>query len=784
MFLLLLARALAQEPVAPVVFPPEVVPEDEVGGGEIRVDGGGALILEHTSMVAEVHAGLARVTLVQWFHNPYDRPIEAEYLLPLPELAAVDTLALTCGDRRIDGIVMPRDEARAAYDRAKEDGVKAALLEQQRDNLFTQKIAGICPDETVEITIQYVEAVPYDHGVYSLALPTTVGPRYAPPWDVPDADAIDTTYARTRNDLDLTVVIDEGNPLASVWSDSHDVDIDDAPRGGRIGLAAGDTIPNRDFVLSWSLAGDEPRPAVITHRPDPAADGYLALTIEPPAVDDGFRPRARELLFVLDASCSMGGEPWDLAKNTVLHALAGMLPTDTFDVVTFSNGDDALFASPQPATRANIAAATAWLDQAYDGGGTEMERGILRSLDLPADPERLRLVLFLTDGFIGDEGTMFRLVKEHRKEARLFSLGIGEAPNRYLLEGLAEMGKGAASYQRQGRPIRETVAEFYAKIAKPAMTDIRVDWGGAQVIETFPKVIPDLWIGQPLRVFARFRGQGPTAVTVSGTVGRARWSKSVGVVLPAKELEHEGLAAVWARKKIRDLEWCPGALAPDAVQAAIVDVAMRHHLVSRYTSLVAIDDRPSACGPASIALEVPHEAVAAMSSGLGAGGSGLGGGGSAWGTGGLGTRSSGWGASGYGKGGGSFSAKGPSSVRAVPADPIILGSLDRSAIDAVVKRSLNPITYCYERELRLNPTLSGRVESTLVIAADGSVATAKIRMSTLGNPTVEQCVIATLVRLQFDPPPGGGVVHVRYPFVFNPVTPPTPARSPGRSPAN
>lgn len=771
LFTFALAGALAQEPVDPVLYPPEVAPEDEVGTGELRVEGGGALVLEHTSMVAEVHAGMARVTLIQWFHNPYEEPIEATYLLPLPSMAAVDTMDLTCGDRRIEGIVLPRQEARDLYEQAKADGKKAALLEQQRDNLFTQKVAGICPGETVEVTIQYVETVPYDDGTYSLALPTTVGPRFAPPWDVPDHDLIDTEYERTGHDVDITVYVDEGLPLESVWSDSHDVDIEDADWGGQITLTQGDVIPNRDFTLSWTLAGNEPRAALLAYRPD-EDDGYLALTVEPPILSDTFEQRPRELLFVLDASCSMGGQPWELASQTVLHALDRLGPNDTFDVVTFSNGDSALFETPQPATKANKAAAKEWLAEAYDGGGTQMERGILRSLGMP-ETDRLRLVLFLTDGYIGDEAEMFRLVREHRGKARLFSLGIGEAPNRYLLEGLAEMGKGQVSYQSAGRPIAETVGEFYERIAHPAMTDIRIDWGGLEVVETYPKSIPDLWVGQPIRVIARYRGAGEATVRLTGVVGRETWEQELTVELPERSLEHEALGSLWARRKIRDLEWYPGKLTSEQVEDAIVDVAMEHHLVSKYTSLVAVDDRPSRCGPASFSLEIPHELPAGTQSGsggLGGKGYGMGGGGSAYGVGGLGVKGIGYGASGYGTGGGRFAAKVQSDPVAVAgSDAVVLGSIDRSYIDQVVKRHLNQIRYCYEKELQKDPTLAGKVVIKFVIAADGTVAAASVKESTLGNEVVEQCVAGRFLRMQFPVPAGGSsTVVVSYPFQFAP----------------
>jgi Ca-activated chloride channel family protein len=795
-FVFAAAAAFARDPLddfldEPVLYPPDVQPSDDVTDGEIRVEGGGALVLDHTSVTAQVHAGLARVTMVQWFTNPYDVPLEATYLLPLPSMAAVDRMDLTCGDRHVEGYVLPRDEARAVYEQAKADGVKAALLEQQRDNLFTQKVSGLCPGETVEITIQYVEQLAYEDGIYQFAFPMTVGPRYSPPW-VEDADALDTPYARTGSDVDLTVVIDEGMPVESIWSDSHDVDIADAQWGATVELASEATIPNADFTLSWSLAGHQPRVSVLANRPD-ADDGVVALSIEPQIVDDLFQPRSRELLFVLDASCSMAGEPWRLASEAVVEALHEMNADDTFDVVTFSSGDDALFATAQPATAANVRTAENWLKTAYNGGGTNMERGIVRSLDLPGGGDRMRLVLFLTDGYIGGEDTMFGLVREHLGGSRLFALGIGESPNRYLLEGLAEMGRGSVIYQDLNKPIEESVSAFEARIAHPAMTDITVDWGDLDVHDAFPAKIPDLWAGQPLRLVARYGAGGTGTVTVTGRVGREQFVQHVEVTLPERSNDHEALGSLWARRKIRDLEWYPRKLTEDEVKTAITDVAMEFGLVSKYTSLVAVDDRPSRCGPVSFSMTVPHEAPAGMSaagmvagygSGVGYGasggygvlfggsgtsgrlgvrGAGLGGGGTADSLGGLGTKGIGdvgWGTR-------SASPRPAGDGRAsLGGDPVILGGLDRAVIDAVVKRYLNQLRYCYQRELLKKPDLAGKLVVKFAIAADGTVSAAAIKTSTLGDSAVEQCVAGRFLKMQF--PETDGLVIVSYPLEFTP----------------
>lgn len=806
----------------PLIYPEEVFDDDPVASGEVRVasgTGAAALVLEHTSVYAEVHAGLAQVTLTQWFHNPYDEPLEATYLLPLPAGSAVHRMDLTCGDRLIEGFVMEKDEARDLYEEARRDGRKAALLEQVRDNVFSQRIAGLCPGESVEVTVEYVEQVEYEDGLYELSVPMTVGPRYLPPW-VGDRVALARPYQVSDPDdeaaprVDITVVLDEGLPVLDLWSDTHDLVVEDEGTwGAEVSLADGEVVPDRDFVLTWSLQGEQPRVAALVHRVDPNEPGYVALTLEPPDVAATFEPRPRELIFVLDSSGSMEGVPWETARAAVLMALDRMGTEDTFNLLTFSNDTSALYERPQRSTRQTRAEAREWLASHYDGGGTDMEKGIVASLTMPGDASAMRLVLFLTDGFIGGEDLMFGLVRKHRGRARLFSLGVGGAPNRYLLEGLAEMGRGDVIYQGMGRPIAETVSTFYARIARPVFSDIEIDWGGLDVEEVYPSRIPDLWAGQPLRVVARYTpdeavfdddGVLRTSITVTGTVGREEARFTAPLEISAADEDREAVATLWARRRIRDLEWYPRDLDPAEVKDAIVDVALEHHLVSRYTSLVAVDDEPSPCGPGSLQVAVPSEAPAGMAmmgtlgligaGGMGARGSGIGGGGTASGLGGLGTLGTGRG--GYGTGQGlalqmigtrgvatprvddlaaapdsmdlSIALRGAALPDPSAGEPLILGSMDRSVIGDVIRNHLGALKACYQRELQREPDLAGRLVARIRIGADGLVREVTVEDDETGHPALGACVVARLRGLQFPVSAGGGETLVRYPFTFRP----------------
>lgn len=742
----------------PGLYPPEVYPGDEVTGGEIRVESDDpsgvqpTLVLEHSSIVAEVHAGLARVTLVQWFFNPYDTAISATYLLPLPHQAAVDRMEMVCGDRHIEGFVLEREAARELYDEAKAEGRKAALLEQERENLFTQSVSNLCPGEEIELTLQWVEPVAYEDGTYSWTMPLTVGPRYTPPW-VEDGDRLDTPYDRDGYAVDVTVVVDEGMPIDALWSDTHDVVADDeGPWGAEVVLEEQETIPNRDFTLSWVLQGERPLAGIVTSRPDPEEPGWLALTVEPPELGPEFKARPRELVFLVDQSCSMSGEPYAAATAAVTRALQGMRGRDTFNVLRFSDETDSLFASSLPSNAETRAEAAAWMAN-YTGGGTQMEKGLVAALDAPATPGALKIIVLLTDGFVGQDEEIMRLVREHLGKSRIFSFGVSASPNRALLADLADLGRGATIYHSPGRPISEAVRTFHTRIAHPAMTDIKVDWGGLDVSETYPSRIPDLWAGQPLRLYARYEGAAAdVSVRVSGIVGTRPYAMDVPVDVAPPDGRHEAVTTAWARAKIGDLG--KRIHSRQRLRDAVVDVALDYGLVTRWTSLVAVDDELSACGPAGVELRLPNVLPADMAGGGMGYGYGDGGG------------------AGYGMGSGRgfahFNSKGRSTV-AVEGEPSILGSIDKSYISEAIGRQYNSLRYCYQKELQKEPTLAGKVVVAFTIASDGSVSASAVRESTLNNAAVERCVEGRILRMQFSPTPGGGIVRVNYPFLFNPT---------------
>lgn len=563
--------------------------------------------LEHTAVDISVSGTVAEVTVRQRFSNPLDSRLEAVYVFPLPDRAAVDAMTIILGDRRIEGEIHRREEARRIYDEARRRGHLTGLLDQERPNIFTQRLANVLPGETVEVEIHYVEDLHFDHGTWRLAFPTVVGPRYIPGaptgrsgsgWSpdtdqVPDASRITPPVLppgqRSGHDIAISVTLDPGFAISELASPSHEVRITRSGRDrARVELAPLDTIPNKDFVLTWTTGGAAIESTVVAHRT--TGDGYLTLILQPPAQPKQDQVVPREVVFVLDTSGSMSGEPIAACKQLVRKALKALRPDDTFRLIQFAGRADQLSPDALPVSRVNLERALSYLDGMRGSGGTEMLTGVRAALDAPTDPYRLRMVLFLTDGFIGNEEAIIRGVTEKLGNARIFSLGVGSSPNRYLLDRLAAAGRGVAEYVRPGEAPDALVERFYDRITDPVFTQLELDWGGLEVVDVEPEGLPDLFAAQPLLVHARYRTGGRGAVTLRGWAGTERIEVSTRVRLPDHEPDNAAQAQLWARSKIARLEMDRVVAGdPEPIVGEITELALAHRLMTAYTSFVAVD---------------------------------------------------------------------------------------------------------------------------------------------------------------------------------------------------
>lgn len=602
----------------------------------------GTFPLTRTNVQGEVAGQVVSVQVEQTFRNTFSERIEAVYVFPLPDGAAVDEMEMQIGARIVRAVVRPRGEARELYDRARQTGRRAALLEQERPNIFTFSVANIDPGGEIVVRLHYFDLAHYDDGTYSLAFPMTVGPRFNPGSSLPgrtgtgthpdtdrvdDASRISPAYVapgmRSGHTIGLSMKIDGGASLERVEAPNHDVElVRPGPNLAVVTLHDKEEIPNRDFVLRWRLEAPRLQAAVFTHRPDEQTDGYLALLLEPRHEAPISELAAREIFFLLDTSGSMSGTPMATAVAAVKRALATLHPNDTFQIIDFADSASSFAPRPLPNTPDNVRAALGYLQGLQASGGTNQLAGIHAALSAPGDAERLRYVVFLTDGYIGNEHEIIGLVQREIGRARIFGIGIGSSVNRYLLDEVSAVGRGAVEYLRPNERADEVVERFYRRIAQPYLTGIEIDWGGLQVDRVVPARIPDLSALEPLVVWARFRGTGQGTVTVRGRLAGQAASFPVALELPRTRPDNGAVSRLWARGVITELtreSHFSGESAP--IIDRIMNVALEHHLVSRYTSLVAVDDtppvQPARGGPRTIAQpsEAPEGVDMAMAGG-------------------------------------------------------------------------------------------------------------------------------------------------------------------------
>jgi Ca-activated chloride channel family protein len=558
----------------------------------------------------------ARVTQV--FRNPTQNWVEATYVYPLPAGGAVDTLKMVVGDRVVVGEIKERQQARIVYEQARANGQKAALTEQERPNIFTNSVANIGPGETVLVQIEYQEPVQQSGNEFSLRVPMVVGPRYNPApivqsvdfkpgsggWGatstdpVPDRDRIsppvlDPAQNAPVNPTAITVRLRAGFPLGEVKSHHHQVKIESPDDTTRIIRLADGVVPaDRDFELTWKPAAEK-APSIGLFREHVGDADYLLAYVTPPSVEQAEqKPMPREVIFVIDNSGSMGGTSIIQAKASLTYALGRLQPNDRFNVIRFDHTMDVLFSGSVPADREHLGRATAFVGALQAQGGTEMVPAMRAALTDTAEGEAnyVRQVVFLTDGDIGNEQQLFDTITAMRGRSRVFMVGIGSAPNTFLMTRAAELGRGTFTHIGSVEQVEERMRGLFAKLENPAVTGLTAKFSVATADLT-PAAIPDVYRDEPLVLAAKLdRLAG--SVEIKGRVGDRPWV----VTLPlANAAEGKGLSKLWARRKIADAEIARTTrqATPEDADKTILALALQHQLVTRLTSLVAVDKTPS-----------------------------------------------------------------------------------------------------------------------------------------------------------------------------------------------
>ena len=577
-------------------------------------------ILLDTSVTGEINGMVATITINQTFKNTSANWVDGVYTFPLPEDAAVDDLTLIIGERIIKSTVKEKAEAKKAFNKAKKEGKKAGLLEQQRPNLFTMSVANIAPNSNIVAQIRYVEKARFRDGEFSLRLPTTLTPRYIPGqpievnveeegelivetgfgWamdtdEVPDASHITPEQIRpaeneNTNMFSIDLQLKAGMKLARLDSTSHELDIERKSKVQRIRFINQFEPMDRDFILRWQpQVGKTPNAAVFQQEFE--GDYYSMLMFLPPKVNVN-QVLPRDMIFIIDSSGSMAGASMHQAIASLKLALKYLTPNDRFNIIDFDSTTRPLFINSRSASNNNISNALHMISGLQADGGTEMKPALQIALNSPESEQYLKQIVFITDGSVGNEAALFKLIHNHLGNSRLFTVGIGAAPNTHFMSKAAQYGRGTFTYISSTHEVAEKMDALFKKINRPLLRDIQINWpGGSEGIEAYPKRIPDLYAGEPLTVIAKSK-KPLGKIKVQGKLLDKNWNRSIKH--PASN-NAQNLDALWAKRKITTLldSMVTDRQPEEVIKPQVVSLGVKHNLASKYTSFIAIEQKPS-----------------------------------------------------------------------------------------------------------------------------------------------------------------------------------------------
>lgn len=561
-----------------------------------------SLPLEHTEVLAKIAGNIARVEVIQTFQNPFTHPLEAIYVFPLPDESAVDDMEIKIGDRIIKGDIKKREEAKQIYQQAKKQGKTAGLLEQERDNIFTQSLANILPGEKIDVTIRYTDSLKFTGGNYDFVFPMVVGPRYIPgnvidnngdTDQVPDASRINPPIIpegmRTGHDIGVTVEINAGLPINNIISTSHQIDVEKQGEKAIIKLQKHDNIPNKDLILRYQIAGKQTEVTVLNQVDDRGL--HFAVYLIPAITYNPQEIVAKDVIFLMDTSGSQMGAPLDQCKELMRRFINGLNPDDTFTIIDFANTAQYLSQQPLNNTAQNRQKAINYINSLNANGGTELMHGINAVMKFPATSERLRSIVLLTDGYIGNDDEILAAVQNKLKPGnRLYSFGVGSSVNRYLLNRIAEIGRGTCQIVRQDENPEPVAEKFFREINNPVLTNISITWEGTgEKPIIYPSIVPDLFAEQPLVLFGRKGDKIAGKLHIKGMVARGyEYEKTLNIV--GEERGNIAIAQLWGRQKIKDISKTMLNVETKKGVEEITETALTYQLLSQYTAFVAVSD--------------------------------------------------------------------------------------------------------------------------------------------------------------------------------------------------
>jgi Ca-activated chloride channel family protein len=553
-----------------------------------------AFPLLRTEARVDITGVIADVRIRQVYSNEGKVPIEAVYVFPGSTRAAVYDMQMRIGERQISAVIQEKNAARRTYQQAREQGKRASLLEQERPNVFQMSVANIMPGDEVVVEIAYTEWLTAEDGTYELVFPTVVGPRYggeSSPAQLTADRWVENPYLQQDEpapfDWSLDLDIQTGIPIQQMISPSHIIDIQFEDKDKASFRLEGGAV--KDFILQYRLKGKEVEEGVLLYEGE--EENFFLLMMQPPERPKMEQMPAREYIFIVDVSGSMGGFPLEVSKKLLRDLIGHLQPADRFNVLLFAGGAAFLAEKSLPTTTANLERAIQVIDQQGGGGGTNMLSAIQLAMALPKEEGFSRSFVIATDGYVNVEPQLFDYIRQHLGEANFFPFGIGAGVNRHLIEGIAHIGQAEPFVVTKPKEAPSIATKFREYITTPVLTDLRIDFGDWDVYDVTPAHLPDLLAERPVMVFGKYRGKPAKAVTLYGRNADGFYESSITIDKTDHSEQYQALRYLWARHRLKTLADYSGLAyqRDSSLIRQITGLGLQYNLLTDYTSFVAVD---------------------------------------------------------------------------------------------------------------------------------------------------------------------------------------------------
>ena len=548
--------------------------------------------LKASKMEVQIAGTIAHIKITQVYHNTGAQPIEAKYVFPLSTQAAVHDMQMTIGDRKVKAKIFEKQEAQQVYNKALNEGKRAAKLDQNRPNVFQMNVGNIMPNDAVTIDIYYTELLEPKHGSYQFVAPQVVGPRFTGE-STSKEETFNMPYTKKGIAdtfvFDLKVNINAGITIQNIQSSSHVINVSYPNlKTAEIFLSKSNDNPsNRDFILNYTLRGNAIQSGLLLY--EHGDENFFALQMEPMQAAQLKDIPSREYLFIVDVSGSMNGYPLEVSKTLMRTLLCDLRPTDTFNVQLFASSSTVFRATPAIASEENILDAIRFLTEGQGGGGTQLLSALRHAYKLPrTDEGSARSMVVITDGYISVEKEAFELIQQHLDEANVFTFGIGSSVNRYLIEGMAKVSQSTSFIATTFEEAQQVATQFKNYIATPLLTQIKLQAKGFDIYDIEPKSIPDVFSARPILIYGKYRGDAKGSITLKGYQGRKKFKQVYDVSQGTLSKNNKALRYLWARKRIGQLDDYKKIFGED-IKNDVIALGLKYNLVTNYTSFVAID---------------------------------------------------------------------------------------------------------------------------------------------------------------------------------------------------